>query len=536
VSRPTDPQDAEARCRLLEQRCRELEARSRSLDALNQLAASLLHFHADVDDILWDVANGTVAHLGLEDCVIYLLDEERRYLVQRAAYGPKNPREREILDPLRIPVGRGIVGTVAATGRPELIADTREDPRYIRDDSQRLSELTVPLFFRDEVIGVLDSEHSQQGFFTQEHLRMFTTLASMTASRISQSLLDEQLRDVRRVTTAIIESALDAIITVDARGRVLGFNHAAELIFDCSAAQALLQPLERFVLGTDTEDKGAGLHELVGVRGGGARFPVEASVSRVQGGRTELTTLILRDISERLRAQREISELNLGLESRIAERTRELRDANHQSERLLLNILPQSIAERLKRGERFIAERFESVTVLFADLVGFTRWASAIPPEQAVAFLSRVFTTFDALTARHGLEKIKTIGDAYMVVAGLPTPRPGHSEAMARMALEMLDSVERMKREEGGGLDVRLGMHVGPVVAGILGTQKFTYDLWGDTVNTASRMESHGVPGRVQVTESTWLALRERFDFEPRGEVEIKSLGRLKTWLLVGER
>lgn len=536
MSRSTDPQDAEARYLLLEQRCRELEARSRSLDALNQLAASLMHFRVDVDDILWDVANGTVAHLGLEDCVIYLLDEERRHLVQRAAYGPKNPRGREILDPLRIPVGRGIVGTVAVTGQPELITDTREDPRYIRDDSQRLAELAVPLLLRGEVIGVLDSEHSQRGFFTPEHLRMFTTLASMTASRIGQSLLDEQLRDTRRVTAAIIDSVLDAIITVDARGRVLGFNPAAERTFACSTAQALLRPLERFVPGADLGRLSAGLHELVGVREDGTRFPVEASVSRVRGRREELTTLILRDISERLRVQREISELNQGLEARISERTQELREANRQSERLLLNVLPQPIAERLKRGERAIAERYDSVAVLFADLVGFTRWSAAISPERAVAFLSRVFTAFDELTERHGLEKIKTIGDAYMVVAGLPTPSAQPGEAMARMALEMLETVERMKREEGGALDVRLGMHVGPVVAGILGTQKFSYDLWGDTVNMASRLESHGVPGRLQVTESTWLALREHFDFEPRGEVELKSLGRLKTWLLVGAR
>lgn len=536
MSRSNDPVEAEERYRALEQRCQELEARSRSLDALNQLAASLLHFHADVDDILWDVANGTVAHLGLEDCVIYLLDEERRHLVQRAAYGPKNPTGREILDPLRIPMGRGIVGTVAATGQPELITDTREDSRYIRDDSQRLSELAVPLFFRGEVIGVLDSEHSRRGFFTAEHLRMFTTLASMTASRIGHSLLDEQLREARRVTTAIIESVLDPIITVDARGRVLGFNAAAERTFACAAAQALLQPLVRFVPDADPEHLGAGLHEWMGVRGDGARFPVEASVSTLQGRNQVLTTLILRDISERLRVQREISALNQGLEARIAERTQELQEANLQSERLLLNILPQPIAERLKRGERFIAERYDSVAVLFADLVGFTRWAAAIEPEQAVAYLSRVFTAFDALTERHGLEKIKTIGDAYMVVAGVPTPRLEHGEAMARLALEMLEAVEQMKHEEGGGLDVRLGMHVGPVVAGILGTQKFSYDLWGDTVNTASRLESHGVPGRLQVSEPTWRVLRERFDFEPRGEVELKSLGRLKTWLLVGER
>lgn len=418
----SEPSALEQRCRELEQRCLELEAKARSLDALSRLAASLLHLQTDIDDILWDVANGTVAHLGLEDCVIYLLDDERQHLIQRAAYGPKNPEAREILAPIRIPVGQGIVGTVAATGRPELIADTRKDPRYIQDDQMRLSELAVPLFFRDEVIGVLDSEHSREGFFTGEHLHLLTSIASMTASRISRALLDEQLQ-----------------------------------------------------------------------------------------------------------------KLNQGLEARIIERTRELSLANEQSERLLLNVLPPPIAERLKRGEQTIAERFEDVTVLFADLVGFSRWAASIAPEEVVEVLGHVFTAFDALTERHGLEKIKTIGDAYMVVAGVPTPREDHREVMARMALEMLEAVQRM-REAGMSLDVRVGLHSGPVVAGVIGSRKFSYDLWGDTVNMASRLESHGLPGRIQVSEPTYLALRERFDFEPRGEVDIKSLGLVRTWWLAGAR
>lgn len=418
--RPETREALEERCLALEQRCLALERKAHSLDVINRLASSLLLAHTDIDDILWDVANGTVAHLGLEDCVIYLLDEQRQYLVQRAAYGPKNPQAREILAPIRIPVGQGIVGTVAATGLPELIRDTRLDSRYIPDDKPRLSELAVPLFFQRHVIGVLDSEHSQEGFFTEEHLHILTTIASMTAARVSRALLDAQLR-----------------------------------------------------------------------------------------------------------------ELNQSLEARIVERTRELSEAHRQSERLLLNVLPQPIAERLKQGERALAERFEAVTVLFADLVGFTSWAATLPPEQVVARLAHIFTAFDALTERHGLEKIKTIGDAYMVVAGVPTPREDHAEAMATMALDMLQEVERLRQELGmPELAVRIGLHSGPVVAGIIGTHKFAYDLWGDTVNMASRLESHGLPGRIQVSEPTWRVLRERFHFEPRGEVEIKSLGRVRTWLL----
>lgn len=532
----TDTSALEQRCRELEAHGRALEAKARALDALNRLAASLMHFQADIDDILWDVANGTVAHLGLEDCVIYLIDEERRFLVQRAAYGPKNPKGREILAPIRIPVGQGIVGTVAATGRPEILADTRLDARYICDDQARLSEVAVPIFFRDQVIGVIDSEHSQEGFFTEAHLEIFTTLASMTASRIGRALLDEQLQDVQRMTSSIIDAALDAIITADPQGRVIGFNDAAQSIFRASAEDALLSPLTRFLPDYDVSRAPPGLLELTGVRGDGTRFPVEASASRVSSRQGVLTTLILRDISERLRAQREIQELNQGLERRIAERTRELSEAHRQSERLLLNVLPQPIAERLKRGEKTIAQRFDEVTVLFADLVGFSAWAAGRAPEEVVDVLGRVFTALDALTERHGLEKIKTIGDAYMVVAGVPTPRADHREVMAIMALEMVAEVHRLAVELQTGLEVRVGLHWGPVVAGIIGTHKFAYDLWGDTVNAASRLESHGLPRAIQVLEPTWEALRGRFDFEPRGEVDLKSLGRKRTWLLTGRR
>lgn len=417
----TEPLLAEKRA--LEKRVRELETKARSLDVINRLAASLLQPQTDVDDILWDVAQGAVSHLDLEDCVIYLFDERREHLVQRAAYGPKNPKEREILSPIRIQPGKGIVGTVALTGVAELIPDTRKDPRYIQDDQARLSELALPIFSQGQVIGVLDSEHSQEGFFTEEHLHILTTVASMMASRVTRAQLDAQLRDANRL-----------------------------------------------------------------------------------------------------------------LEARITERTRELSEATQRSERLLLNILPHPIVERLKRGEQAIAERFDDVTVLFADLVDFTRWSMLLPPEHVVEILGQVFTEFDALTERYGLEKIKTIGDAYMVVAGVPSPHPDHREAIAYMALGMMEAIRRLNRVLGTSLDLRIGLNSGPVIAGIIGTRKFAYDLWGDTVNMASRLESHGQAGRIHVSEATRLALQDRFSFEPRGETEMKSIGRVKTWFLTGTR
>ncbi len=277
----------------------------------------------------------------------------------------------------------------------------------------------------------------------------------------------------------------------------------------------------------------AGLVVLDGVRGDGLRFPAEIASSRVLSRRKPLTTLVLRDISERLRVQRELAELNQHLEQRIVERTKELQDANAQSEALLLNVLPAAVATRLKLGQT-IADRFDDVTVLFADLAGFTRWAAALEPERVVEVLRRIFTAFDGLSERHGLEKIKTIGDAYMVVAGVPEPLPDHRARAAEMALEMIDAVKRIELELGHELSVRVGMHAGPVVAGVIGTRKFAYDLWGDTVNTSSRLESHGVPGKVHITDATKRSLEGRFRFEPRGEIELRGVGPTVTWFLVG--
>jgi class 3 adenylate cyclase len=205
-----------------------------------------------------------------------------------------------------------------------------------------------------------------------------------------------------------------------------------------------------------------------------------------------------------------------------------------RSEGLLLNVLPAPIADRLKQGEEPIADRFPEVTVLFADLVDFTASSDRSSPERVVQVLADLFTAFDRLAARHGLEKIKTVGDAYMVAGGLPVARPDHAEAVAEMALAVREEAGRHRDPAGRPLQVRIGIDSGPVVAGVIGTAKFSYDLWGDTVNTASRMESTGVPGCIQVTERAYRRLRDRYRFERRGPVQVKGKGELVTWFLVG--
>jgi class 3 adenylate cyclase len=204
-----------------------------------------------------------------------------------------------------------------------------------------------------------------------------------------------------------------------------------------------------------------------------------------------------------------------------------------RSERLLLNILPAPIAERLKASEDSIAEHSDGVTVLFADIVGFTPLSASKTPQALVELLNRIFSEFDALADMHGLEKIKTIGDAYMAVAGLPNPWPDHAPRAARMALAMLDVTARVAAETGEKLALRIGLDSGPVVAGVIGRRKFTYDLWGDTVNTASRMESHGVPGAIHCTEATAMLLKGAFRLQARGSMVIKGKGEMNTFLLL---
>jgi class 3 adenylate cyclase len=208
-----------------------------------------------------------------------------------------------------------------------------------------------------------------------------------------------------------------------------------------------------------------------------------------------------------------------------------------RSEALLLNLLPASIADRLKRGEEPIADNYADVSVLFADLVGFTQLTTRVPAREMVQLLNQIFSTFDALAKRHGLEKIKTIGDGYHAAAGVPVARADHAEAAADMAIDMRAAVRKLAAESGWPLKVRIGIDSGgPVIAGVIGTRKYVYDLWGDVVNTASRMESHGLPDAIQVTESTYHQLRHAFAFEQRGVIDVKGKGPTQTYLLDGRR
>ncbi len=246
-----------------------------------------------------------------------------------------------------------------------------------------------------------------------------------------------------------------------------------------------------------------------------------------------------KDLSQRVSASGndELSSLGTAINwmlTTLQESAKELQEEREKSEKLLLNILPFPIANRLKKDEQTIADSFAEATVLFADIVGFTNISGEVSPSKLVFLLNKIFSMFDHLAEKHGLEKIKTIGDAYMVVGGIPTECPNHAESIAEMALDMQQAIAHFNQENKLDFAIRIGINTGPVVAGVIGTKKFIYDLWGDAVNIASRMESHGIPGCVQMSQSTFEKVQGKFVIERRGMVYVKGKGEMATYLLMG--
>jgi class 3 adenylate cyclase len=258
-------------------------------------------------------------------------------------------------------------------------------------------------------------------------------------------------------------------------------------------------------------------------------LPVAVSIAATLGAMGGIGALVARQLEAQAR--------EMFLQRRII-RTQldELNAERAKSEALLLNILPASVAERLKADDRSIADGFAEVTVLFADIVGFTKLSERLSPVEVVRRLNQLFSMFDDLADELKIEKIKTIGDAYMAAAGLVGSGDRHAHAMAEMSLGMLDRVAKFSAAYPEPLSLRIGLNTGPVVAGVIGKKKFIYDIWGDTVNTASRMESHGTPGLVHVTEATQRRLADTYVFEARGEVDVKGKGPMRTYYLVGRR
>jgi class 3 adenylate cyclase len=263
-----------------------------------------------------------------------------------------------------------------------------------------------------------------------------------------------------------------------------------------------------------------------------------AADSAVQGLFIGAGLLTIFVVGRQVLALRDNQRLNVELNAHLIQLDQAysmLNTERDRAERLLLNVLPEAIANRLKEGQDLIADSFNEVTVLFADIVDFTSLSARISPEQLVHMLNQVFSAFDQLAEKHGLEKIKTIGDAYMIVSGLNNDNSNQVEAAVDMAIDMQTELQRLSEATGIDLKVRIGIDAGPVVAGVIGTKKFIYDLWGDTVNTASRMESQGMAGRIQVTQRLFERLQDKYQFERRGSIQVKGKGEMTTYLVIGQ-
>ncbi len=355
--------------------------------------------------------------------------------------------------------------------------------------------------------------------------------------------------------TFLDEVPTPMLVADEQSGIIEYFNQAAVTFFNLPPRKLRHQKISavvRYKNGDVTADMNEAIKanalittgEIVVMVGEDAREVVLRFVPKVVKNSAKIVVVSIQDFSvERILHQKhrlqldelkkknlEIKQYSEGLEALVEVRTDELQSAMEQSEALLLNILPKPIAERLKKGESTIADRFNMVSVLFADIVGFTPMASAMDPAALVQILGAIFDEFDHIIELSGVEKIKTIGDSYLAVAGIPFSDPLHAEKLCDVALAMRSKIKEINEQHSLTLAVRFGIHSGPVVAGVIGKKKFAYDLWGDTVNIASRMESHGEVNEIQVSEATYHLIKETFTCSERGEIQVKGKGALKVY------
>ncbi len=356
--------------------------------------------------------------------------------------------------------------------------------------------------------------------------------------RLQQEIYERQqaelaLRQAEENYRSIVENAVEGIYQITPHGRYLSANPSLAKLLGYESPTALMAQITNISQQLYVEP--SRLAELAAYL---QRYDFisefESQVYRQDGSKIWIAENVrcVRDDQGGLRYYE-------GMVQDISDRRQteaELRRERQKTERLLLNILPQPIAQRLKGKQQTIADDFAEVTVLFADIVDFTQLSAHTSPTQLIEMLNDIFSAFDQIAEQYGLEKIKTIGDAYMAAAGLPVPRPDHALAVAEAALEMQQAITRFCHGEGENFQLRIGINTGPVIAGVIGIKKFTYDLWGDTVNVASRMESQGEAGRIQVTETTYDRLQAQFNFEQRGAIPIKGKGLMNTYWLTGKR
>jgi len=429
----------------------------------------------------------------------------------------------------------GLPGRVWASKQPEWVEDISQGYPHFLQNQIALeigfkAGFGVPILVGDEVLAVLVFFKIASCRKDARFIDIFNAVATQLGSLIQRKQAEELLRIAQEKYHSIVENAIAGIFQSTPSGgyisanpalaKLYGYDSPEELMSDITnISQQLYVDAERrleFVAAMEADNAVSGFESMV-CRKDGRRIWVSENVRAVRDAKGELLYYegTVSDITERKLAQEA------------------LKFQQEQSEKLLLNILPKPIAERLKAKQSTIADSFADVSVLFADIVGFTELSARMSPTELVKRLNVIFSHFDQLAEKYGVEKIKTIGDAYMVVGGLPMPRDDHAEAIAQMALGMQAKIAKLSADTGEKLAIRVGINSGPVVAGVIGVSKFTYDLWGDTVNVAARMEATGFAGRIQVTDVTYELLKDKYLLERRGVIQVKGKGNMMTyWLL----
>ena len=491
-------------------------------------------FHSALEVVLHQVGET----IGWDVGEAWIPDAEGTFLQSTRGWYASNPTMesfRTQSEKLTFPMNIGLPGRVWASKEPEWVEDiSRGYPEFLR--SEIALELGfkagfgVPILVGDEVLAVLVFFKTSACPKDARFIDIFNAVGTQLGSLIQRKQAEEALRIAEEKYHSIVENAMEGIFQSTPSGRYISANPALARLYGYDSPQELMScitniseqlyvdPKRRleFVVAMDTKNAIYGF-ECEVRRKDGRTIWVSENVRVVRDSKGEIMYYegTVSDITERKSAQEA------------------LKFEQEQSEKLLLNILPKPIAERLKAQQTTIADNFAEVTVLFADIVGFTELSARMSPTELVKRLNVIFSHFDQLAEKYGVEKIKTIGDAYMVVGGLPTPRDDHAEAIAQMALGMQAKIAKLSAETGEKLAIRVGINSGPVVAGVIGVSKFTYDLWGDTVNVAARMEVTGFAGSIQVTDVTYELLKDKYLFEKRGLIPVKGKGDMITyWLL----
>lgn len=435
---------------------------------------------------------------------------------------------------ISFPSGVGLPGQVWATNSPKWITDVVDDDSFVRRDYAVQAGLRgafgFPIQGDSETLGVIIFFSRQIQTLDEDLLETMVAIGNQLGQFIKRKQAEKALKESEERYRDLFENASDLIQSCDPNGRLLYVNQAwlktlgyskieiqqlnlLDIIHPDGKSQ-FIELFYRVIAGEEIEQIQASF-----ISKEGQKISVEGNINcKFVEGNPVATRAIFRDITKRL-------------ETEAA-----LRYQQKQTERLLLNILPEPIADRLKQELRTIAEDFTEVSVMFADIVGFTQMASSLSAIQLVDLLNEIFSAFDRLSEKHKLEKIKTIGDAYMVVGGLPKRRADHAEAIAEMALDMQATISQFRQHTGKEFNIRIGINSGPVVAGVIGLKKFSYDLWGDTVNIASRMESHGLAGQIQVSNDTYKLLSEQYSLKRRGVIDVKGKGKMTTYFLIGRK